>query len=109
MRPLEVNVADNLQDEEYRVEFFLRRRRYHIARFVPLAALLPLGLVILIATKTPYSFLAPIAAVLFLMVAVGSTIYGLAKWRCPVCGVHFGRDLNPRFCPACGFDLDPPQ
>jgi hypothetical protein len=105
---VEVNVSDDFQDEEYRVEFVLRRRRYRIARILPLAALLPVGILILVATKTPYSFLAPIAAVLFLVVAVTSAIYGLVTWRCPVCRAPFGRDLGPRFCPTCGFDLDPP-
>ena len=30
------------------------------------------------------------------------TIFYLVLWRCPACRSHFGRDYNPKTCPACG-------
>lgn len=42
----------------------------------------------------------------FVGALLGMLIFTLYNWRCPACHEYLGRKhLNPRYCPACGTQL----
>ena len=43
--------------------------------------------------------------VLGFLIMIAGMVFNLAKWRCPHCGEHLGRD-TPKYCPHCGHQVD---
>ena len=86
-------------------EFSSRRRRQL------LATLLMLPVVAVIGTAdeargtalggVPLAAALPVGVVMFLAL-IG---FSIRNWRCPACDRYLGRGFNPSYCPRCGVAL----
>jgi hypothetical protein len=85
---------------------FARRRRSQIVASIPAVAV---AIVMGLADPRRHQATAslPVAIVLpvALVVVLAVVLFSFRNWRCPACDGYLGRSLGPRFCPKCGVAL----
>jgi hypothetical protein len=95
------------QDSQSRLQrLFVKRRTNQILLVVPM--MLAIFFIREVAKPEPVLGL-PDAAITALIVAifVAAIGYSFVNWRCPSCSSYLGKGINPKFCPRCGFQLQP--
>lgn len=100
----------NLQPTEIKERYRIIHRWY-VLRFLLLVILscpLMVGLVLRtysgIAVEIGENMIFLTTQVLLLAVPIG-WLWHILTWRCPACWGGFGRNVDPKFCPHCGVEL----
>jgi ssDNA-binding Zn-finger/Zn-ribbon topoisomerase 1 len=95
---------DSMQDVELRREFSKRRFRQILVVIAIVIAVIGDG-VLKDETARPFGWDATDVVWAEVVFMIGAVAFSFWNWRCPKCGRNLGKDVNPQFCPKCGYEL----